>query len=148
MKRPSNRLFNEDCIAGMRKLADGCVDLAFADPPFNIGYDYDVYDDGRDSESYLGWCKQWISGVHRALKDSFAMAAEHAHAVILMDQVDLADTGVVTADLLEAVAQKAAANPDLLMLADSRRSLKNWPPVAMKMKNSYFVQPLISRTLP
>lgn len=80
--------------------------------------------------------KNWSpapASVHRALKDSFAMAAEHAHAVILMDQVDLADTGVVTADLLEAVAQKAAANPDLLMLADSRRSLKNWPAVALKM---------------
>jgi DNA modification methylase len=28
---------NEDCIEGMRKLAAGSVDLAFADPPFNIG---------------------------------------------------------------------------------------------------------------
>ena len=36
---------NEDCLAGLKKLDDGSVDLAFADPPFNIGYDYDVYED-------------------------------------------------------------------------------------------------------
>ena len=80
--------------------------------------------------------KNWSptpESVRRALNDSFEMATERAHAVILMDQVDLADTGVVTADLLEVVKQKAAAKPDLLMLADSRRSLKNWPPVALKM---------------
>lgn len=51
------------------KLPAGSVDLAFADPPFSIGYDYDVYDDGKDPETYLGWCKQWISGAHCALKD-------------------------------------------------------------------------------
>ena len=80
--------------------------------------------------------KNWSptpASVRHALNDSFALATERAHAVILMDQVDLADTGVVTADLLEAVKRKAAAKPDLLMLADSRRSLKNWPPVALKM---------------
>ena len=32
--------------------------LAFADPPFNIGYDYDEYDDRRSSDDYLGWCQQ------------------------------------------------------------------------------------------
>ena len=29
----------------MKSLGAGTVDLAFADPPFNIGYDYDVYED-------------------------------------------------------------------------------------------------------
>jgi site-specific DNA-methyltransferase (adenine-specific) len=43
--------------------------LAFADPPFNIGYDYDVYRDSLDSDDYLNWCKQWLQQVHRVLKD-------------------------------------------------------------------------------
>ena len=29
----------------MRKIDDGSIDLVFADPPFNIGYEYDQYDD-------------------------------------------------------------------------------------------------------
>jgi rfaE bifunctional protein kinase chain/domain len=80
--------------------------------------------------------KNWSptpDSVRRALNDSFEMATQRAHAVILMDQVDLAETGVVTAELLEAVQRQAATRADLLMLADSRRSLKNWPPVALKM---------------
>ena len=66
---PRNAIYHHDCVDALQKLDAGSVDLAFADPPFNIGYDYDVYDDGMDPETYLGWCKQWISGVHRVLKD-------------------------------------------------------------------------------
>ncbi len=66
---PPNAIYHHDCVDALQKLPEKSVDLAFADPPFNIGYDYDVYDDGKDPETYLGWCKQWISGVHRALKD-------------------------------------------------------------------------------
>jgi len=57
-----------DCVAGMNALPAGSVDLAFADPPFNIGYDYDVYHDAKDYEDYLAWSRQWIGAVHRVLK--------------------------------------------------------------------------------
>ncbi len=57
-----------DCIRGMEQLPAGSVDLAFADPPFNIGYDYDVYDDRREAVDYLDWSRKWISGVVRVLK--------------------------------------------------------------------------------
>ncbi len=63
-----DRVYQGDCIAGMAKLAEGSVDLVFADPPFNIGYDYDVYDDRRAPEDYLAWSKRWIEGVKRVLK--------------------------------------------------------------------------------
>ncbi len=56
-----------DCVTHLNSLPDGCVQLAFADPPFNIGYDYDVYDDSLDSEKYLAWCERWISDLHRIL---------------------------------------------------------------------------------
>lgn len=56
-----------DCLAGMRGLPAGCVDLVFADPPFNIGYEYDQYDDRLDEEKYLAWSQEWIREVHRIL---------------------------------------------------------------------------------
>lgn len=62
-------IYNEDCITGMQKLDPGVVDLAFADPPFNIGYDYDVYRDSLDGDEYLQWCSRWIGQVVRVLKD-------------------------------------------------------------------------------
>ena len=63
-----NQIHNQDCIEGMAALDDGSIDLIFADPPFNIGYDYDVYDDSRESNDFLSWCDQWLSQVSRLLK--------------------------------------------------------------------------------
>ena len=68
MSLKKNNIYQGDCVKQLAKLDEGSVDLVFADPPFNIGYDYDVYDDAQSTEDYLGWCEQWITGVHRALK--------------------------------------------------------------------------------
>jgi DNA modification methylase len=48
-----NTIVLGDCIAGLNKLTEGSVDLVFADPPFNIGYDYDVYRDELESNMPL-----------------------------------------------------------------------------------------------
>jgi DNA modification methylase len=63
-----NTIVLGDCIAGLNKLTEGSVDLVFADPPFNIGYDYDVYRDELESNDYLAWSREWIAAVYRALK--------------------------------------------------------------------------------
>lgn len=64
----SDRIRFEDCLTGMKGLPSGSVDLAFADPPFNIGYEYDVYDDQMAADQYLEWSRQWTSEVARVLK--------------------------------------------------------------------------------
>jgi site-specific DNA-methyltransferase (adenine-specific) len=63
-----NALHNIDCISGMSQLQQGSVDLAFADPPFNIGYKYDVYEDRLAADHYLAWTKKWGAALVRALK--------------------------------------------------------------------------------
>jgi len=63
-----NAIHNRDCLAGMRQIDEGSVDLVFADPPFNIGYQYDVYRDELESEKYLHWCRDWTAEVARVLK--------------------------------------------------------------------------------
>ncbi|MBX3423005.1 MAG: site-specific DNA-methyltransferase [Pirellulaceae bacterium] len=68
MSLKQNEIHQGDCIALLKQVKAGTVDLVFADPPFNIGYEYDVYDDRRVSSDFIKWCKQWIQGVYRALK--------------------------------------------------------------------------------
>src|SRR5947208_336259 len=63
-----NSLIQGDCIAGMASLEPGSVDLVFADPPFNIGYKYDVYEDRKGADEYLAWTKKWTEQVQRILK--------------------------------------------------------------------------------
>ncbi len=69
MAQATNRIHCGDCIAGMKKVSAASVDLVFADPPFNIGYDYDQYDDKQQDESYLAWSKDWMEQAWRVLKD-------------------------------------------------------------------------------
>lgn len=68
MALETSTIHQGDCIAHMNEMQAGSVDLVFADPPFNIGYDYDVYDDKLGYEQYLGWSGQWIRAVHRVLQ--------------------------------------------------------------------------------
>ncbi len=57
-----------DCLEGLAELKAGSVDLAFADPPFNIGYAYDVYEDRKEPRAYLEWSRRWMTAVRRVLK--------------------------------------------------------------------------------
>ncbi len=70
-----NTIQHGDCIRKMQGMEAGSVDLVFADPPFNIGYDYDVYDDSPSAEKYLDWSRQWIGG-----RPSGAQAERHVLA--------------------------------------------------------------------
>jgi site-specific DNA-methyltransferase (adenine-specific) len=52
----------------MQAMEEASVHLAFADPPFNIGYKYDVYADRRAADEYLEWTKQWGQALVRTLR--------------------------------------------------------------------------------
>jgi rfaE bifunctional protein kinase chain/domain len=57
-------------------------------------------------------------------------------AIILLDQVHVPETGVITASLLAGVSQIITQFPELLILADSRRGLRGYPKVTLKMNSS------------
>jgi site-specific DNA-methyltransferase (adenine-specific) len=63
-----DRLHRGDCLDGLAALPEGSIDLVFADPPFNIGYEYDIYDDRRACDEYLDWSKRWMGAVARVLR--------------------------------------------------------------------------------
>src|SRR5260370_3459573 len=74
--------------------------------------------------------------VEGLLMNSVLGVASFADALIVLDQVDLPDTGVVTQRVMTALERLASANPELLILADSRRGLRGYPPVVFKMNAS------------
>jgi site-specific DNA-methyltransferase (adenine-specific) len=62
-------LFAGDCIDVLSVLASASVDTVFADPPFNLGKQYgSSTDDKKPDDTYLEWCKSWISECVRILK--------------------------------------------------------------------------------
>jgi site-specific DNA-methyltransferase (adenine-specific) len=65
---PRNAIVTGDCIQTMNRWPEASVDLVFADPPYNIGYKYDEYEDRRDDDEYVGWTRRWIDACSRLLK--------------------------------------------------------------------------------
>jgi rfaE bifunctional protein kinase chain/domain len=83
--------------------------------------------------------KNWTPtppGLSAVLGSRLRKIAPGLDAVILMDQVDLAETGVVTADLLKTIADLSIEHPHLPILADSRRGLHCFPPLIFKMNHT------------
>lgn len=63
------RLYQGDCLNMLAIVEAESIDLAFADPPFNLGKTYtSKIDDARASHEYLDWCRQWLDGMVRVLK--------------------------------------------------------------------------------
>lgn len=44
-----------DCLAGLRAVPSGSVDVVVTSPPYNIGVAYRSYDDRRPRADYLAW---------------------------------------------------------------------------------------------
>jgi len=60
-----NRIYNEDCLEGMKRVPDGSVDLVLTDPPYNIGKaKWDKI------PNYIEWCGKWLIECQRVLKDN------------------------------------------------------------------------------
>lgn len=57
-----------DCLDLLPKMEKGSVDLAFADPPFNEDYPYDLYVDRKEADEYINWAGDWMREIHRVLK--------------------------------------------------------------------------------
>ncbi len=79
------KLIRGDCIQQMAKLEKRCAHLVFADPPFNIGYAYDKYEDNLVYTKYIVWSRKWIAEVVRILKSdgSFWIAIGDEYAAEL-----------------------------------------------------------------
>jgi len=65
-----NKIYNEDCIIGMKKIKTEYIDIIICDPPYNIGKDFGNDSDKQDIDKYLYWCDEWISECLRILKPS------------------------------------------------------------------------------
>lgn len=83
--------------------------------------------------------KNWSptpGSVIERLEHSLQTLADQVDALVLLDQVDREDTGVVTAKLLQTIAAIAECKPALPIIADSRRSLAAFPNIIFKMNSS------------
>ncbi len=94
MRKLVNEIICGDCIEILGKAKAPFADLIFADPPFNIGYQYDKYKDEVKSEKYIAWTRAWMTACLKVLNPtgSFYIAIGDdyaAHVRIIGDELGL-----------------------------------------------------------
>jgi rfaE bifunctional protein kinase chain/domain len=75
-------------------------------------------------------------GLQRVLIKALGKVARRVNAIIVLDQVAVPETGVITRRLLQAIRAIKKKRPGLLVMADSRRSLEGYPSVCLKMNRA------------
>lgn len=64
----SHKIIHGDVLCGLKEIQDESVDLIFADPPYNIGKDFDGLKEKWNEDDFLEWCYEWINDCYRVLK--------------------------------------------------------------------------------
>ena len=94
-ERLRNKIICGDCIEVLAKVRQPFADLIFADPPFNIGYNYDNYNDRQKADRYITWTRRWMTACKNVLQPhgSFYIAIGDEHAADVKKIAD--DLGLV-----------------------------------------------------
>ncbi len=66
----NHKIIHGDVLTSIRALDSESVDLIFADPPYNIGKDFDGLKESWAEKDFLEWCYEWIEECHRVLKNN------------------------------------------------------------------------------
>lgn len=68
-ERDGHTVILGDAVGQLRQIPDESVNLIFADPPYNIGKNFNGRRDSWESaESYIEWCGAWIDECVRTLR--------------------------------------------------------------------------------
>ena len=66
-----HKIIHGDALEVLKTLPDSSVDLIFADPPYNIGKNFNGHiEKWKTEESYLEWCYEWLDLCVQKLKPS------------------------------------------------------------------------------
>ena len=63
-----DKVYCGDIVKILKKYPSNSIDLAFADPPYNLDKMYNSYDDKKKESLYLEWCNSWLKEYIRVLK--------------------------------------------------------------------------------
>jgi len=63
-------IFHKDCIKGLQEnIQQNSIDVVITSPPYNIGVNYNTYDDTLPRETYLAWVRRVGNSIKSVLKD-------------------------------------------------------------------------------
>jgi DNA modification methylase len=90
-------MYNEDCLEGMKRIADESVACIITSPPYNLGGDFHTfvagkrvtygdynspYKDKLDEECYQEWQVEFLNSCHRVLNNDGFMFYNHKNRIV------------------------------------------------------------------
>ena len=93
-----NKIYNMDCLEGLRALEDESVDLIITSPPYNLGKShhtgnnhfkaYTDYDDDMPEELYQKWQVEILNECYRVLKKDGSLWYNHKNRIRNGEQIE------------------------------------------------------------
>ena len=92
-----NKIYNEDCLEGMKRISDGSVDLIVTDPPYLINYSRHVkghrFENKILNDNNPELISKYIKECYRILKNNSAMYMFTSHKTVDFFKQELENTG-------------------------------------------------------
>ena len=66
--RGVSSFFLSDCLDVFRQRQPHSVDVIVTSPPYNLGIEYNQYEDSLSHEAYLAWTREWVAAAARVLR--------------------------------------------------------------------------------
>lgn len=93
-----NKIYNMDCLEGLKALEDESVDLIITSPPYNLGKShhtgnnhfksYTDYDDNMPEELYQKWQVEILNECYRVLKKDGSLMYNHKNRIRDGEQIE------------------------------------------------------------
>jgi modification methylase len=122
-----NKIYNEDCLVTLSKMADNSVDLVVTSPPYNKNHwiktkargkddfirkiEYSTYDDNLPQEEYVEWQKKVISECLRVLKPTGSLFYNHID--IMSEHLTIHPTWVYDFPLKQVIIWDKCGTPKI-----------------------------------
>lgn len=65
--KAAGRFYHADCLNVFAQLPPGSVDVIVTSPPYNLGIQYNRYQDTLSQDDYLQWTDRWVAAAARVL---------------------------------------------------------------------------------
>ena len=93
-----NKIYNMDCLEGLKQLDDESIDLIITSPPYNLGKShhtgsnhfkaYTDYDDNMPEELYQKWQIEILNQCYRVLKKDGSLWYNHKNRIRNGEQIE------------------------------------------------------------
>jgi len=123
----TNKIYNMECVEGMKQIIpDDSINVVITSPPYNVGIDYDSWNDKMEWNDYLEFAKNWLSEVYRCLKKDGRIALNIPYEINVMKRGGRIFLVAEYWKIMQEIGFKFAGIVDLQEIQPQRVKLTAW----------------------